>query len=70
MQYSHPEEAKAAMLALNGVYSFEDYPGNEAPMVVEWMDPSKLTPQAQQVGSVEMALSQLCESSQYTLRQF
>jgi len=44
VQYSKAEEASAAMLALHGVQTFEEFSGSEAgPMVVEWMDASRLT---------------------------
>ena len=43
VQYSKPEEASAAMRALNGVFMFEGFSGCEGSMVVEWMDASRLT---------------------------
>lgn len=43
VQYAEAEEASTAMLALNGVHSFEGFPACEGPMVVEWMDASRLT---------------------------
>jgi RNA recognition motif-containing protein len=46
VEYTTQEEAQAAMDALNGNYRFDSYPGSEAPMVVEWMDASRLTPPA------------------------
>ncbi len=43
VKYSKPEQASAALLALNGVHTFDGYSGSEGPMVVEWMDSSRLT---------------------------
>lgn len=43
-KFSTADEARAAMHGLDGVHRFDSYPGSEAPMVVEWMDPSRLTP--------------------------
>jgi hypothetical protein len=46
VEYTTQDEAKAAMDGLNGNYTFDNYPGSEAPIVVEWMDASRLTPPA------------------------
>jgi RNA recognition motif-containing protein len=43
VKYSTSEAASAALLALNGVHTFEAHQGCEGPMVVEWMDASRLT---------------------------
>jgi RNA recognition motif-containing protein len=43
VKFCKPEAASAALLALNGVHSFDAYPGCEGPMVVEWMDVSRLS---------------------------
>ena len=43
VEFSTPDEAKAAMMALSGHFSFGSYPGFEGPMVCERLDPSKVT---------------------------
>lgn len=43
VQYTSTDEADAALQALNGVHTFAGYPSCEGPIVVEWMDPSRLT---------------------------
>lgn len=42
--YSSCSEAKAALEALNGMKPFEGYPGCDMPMVVEYVDASRITP--------------------------
>lgn len=44
VEYGSNREAKAAKDALHGVYMFDAYEGCESPMVIEWMDATRLTP--------------------------
>jgi phosphoinositide-3-kinase regulatory subunit 4 len=43
LKYSKHAQASAALLALNGVHTWDGCSGCEGPMVVEWMDASRLT---------------------------
>lgn len=54
------DEAQAAIEGLSGLHKFDGYPDCDSPMVVEWMDASRLTPPSGTHMSHAARLVRLC----------